>query len=366
MTMYSFEPTEEQRMLVEAINRYARSNLRTGGHDADEENQFSPDLIEKGWELGLLQASVPDNYGGFGERTLVTGVLAVEEMAYGDIAGGLAVMTPALFSIPILLVGSQEQKQEYLPRVIEAEWKPFTAALIEPRFNFDPNDLKTVAKLDGDDYLINGEKIYVPFADKAEAMIVYARVDDRTQGFIVPRGIDGLEIGERQKLLGIHALPVYSVTFKNLRVPTANRLGGMEGHDFTPILSSAWVTTAALGVGLSRAAYEYSRDYAKEREAFGVKIAQKQAIAFMLAEMATEIEAIRLLVWEAAWMLDNGKPEAAKQAYLAFSGAADMAMMVTDRAVQILGGHGYIRDHPVERWMRDGRGIAAFTGLAIV
>jgi alkylation response protein AidB-like acyl-CoA dehydrogenase len=121
-----------------------------------------------------------------------------------------------------------------------------------------------------------------------------------------------------------------------------------------------------MAVGLSRAAFEYSRDYAKEREVFGVKVAQKQAIAFMLAEMAVEIESIRLLTWEAAWMLDEGKPEASKHAYLALIGATDMAMMVTDRAVQILGGHGYIREHPVELWMRNGRGIPMLTGLALV
>ena len=121
-----------------------------------------------------------------------------------------------------------------------------------------------------------------------------------------------------------------------------------------------------MAVGVSKAAFEYARDYAKDRDVFGVKVAQKQAIAFMLAEMATEIEAIRLLVWEAAWMIDNAKPDASKHAYLAMTGAADMAMMVTDRAVQILGGHGYIREHPVELWMRNGRGFATFSGLAIV
>jgi len=121
-----------------------------------------------------------------------------------------------------------------------------------------------------------------------------------------------------------------------------------------------------MAVGLSRAAFEYSRDYAKERDVFGVKVAQKQVIAFMLAEMATEIEAIRLLTWEAAWMLDNHKEDASKQAYLALTGAVDMAMMVTDRAVQVLGGHGYIREHPVELWMRNGRGIAAMLGMAII
>lgn len=165
--------------------------------------------------------------------------------------------------------------------------------------------------------------------------------------------------------MGIKALPVYRLSLRNVHIPKENRLGGEMGHDLEPILAIARVTMAALGVGLSRAAFEYARDYAKEREAFGVKIAQKQAIAFMLAEMATEIEAIRLLTWEAAWMLDKGKEQASKFAYLAFSGAADMAMLVTDRAVQILGGHGYIREHPVEMWMRSGRGIATLTGIAM-
>ena len=139
-----------------------------------------------------------------------------------------------------------------------------------------------------------------------------------------------------------------------------------EGFEFSIVLDASRVTLGAMAVGLSRAAFEYSRDYAKEREVFGVKVAQKQAIAFMLAEMATEIEAIRLLVWEAAWMLDKGLPDASVQAYLALSGAVDMSMMVTDRAVQILGGYGYIREYPVELWMRNGRGIAMLNGLAIV
>ena len=144
-----------------------------------------------------------------------------------------------------------------------------------------------------------------------------------------------------------------------------NRLGGLDGHDFAPILNSSRVALAAMAVGVSKAAFEYSRDYAKDREVFGVKVAQKQAIAFMLAEMATEIEAIRLVL---GGSLDvrSRKTEASKQAYLAMIGASDMAMMVTDRAVQILGGHGYIREHPVEMWMRNGRGFATFSGLAIV
>jgi alkylation response protein AidB-like acyl-CoA dehydrogenase len=364
--MYSFEPSEEQRMLIDAINRFAVNDLREKAHDCDEEAQLPAALVKKGWELGFLQASIPEQYGGFGERSAVTGVLAAEEMAYGDLSGALAVMTPGLFSMPVALVGSSEQREAYLPVIVEGDWAPYTAALIEPFFDFDVNDLRTSAVEDGDSYVITGEKAYVPYAADAEALIVYAKLGDRTQGFIVKKGAEGLQVGEREKLLGLYALPLYKVSFKGLRVPKADRLGGPEGHDFAPILDSSRVAMAAMALGVSRAAFEFSRDYAKEREVFGVKVAQKQAIAFMLAEMATEIEAIRLLTWEAAWMLDNQKTDASKQAYLAMIGATDMAMMVTDRAVQILGGHGYIREFPVERFMRNGRGFATFTGLAMV
>ncbi len=364
--MYSFVPSEEQKMLVDAVSRYAASDLRAKAHDAEEEGHLPEALVEKGWELGYLQASIPEDFGGFGERSAVTGVLALEEMAYGDLAGALAVMTPGLFATPIMLVGSQEQKETYLPPLAEAEWQPYTAAMIEPHYDFDPYEMKATAEQDGDEYVLQGVKSFVPFADQAEWMIVYARLDDITQGFIVKAGTPGLQVGERQKLMGIKSLPVFTVSLDGVRVPASSRLGGPEGHDFAPIIDAARVATAAAAVGLSRAAFDYSRDYAKDREVFGVKVAQKQAIAFMLAEMATEIEAIRLLAWEAAWKLDQGQPDAGQEAYLAFTGAADMAMMVTDRAVQILGGHGYIREHPVELWMRNGRGIAAFTGLVLV
>lgn len=364
--MYSFEPSEEQKMLIDAVRRYAIDDLRIAARDGDEEKQLPSNLIEKGWELGYLQASIPEEYDGFGEHSTITGVLAAEEMAFGDLSGALSVMTPGLFAIPILLAGSDMQKKEYIPPVIEMEWKPFSAAMMEPRFNFDPWDLHTHAELDGDEYIITGKKSYVPYADVAESMIVYANLNGETQGFILSTGAEGLDVGERQKLLGLHALALYPLQLNGVRVPRENRLGGLDGHDFAPIIDSSRVALAAMAVGVSKAAFEYSRDYAKDREVFGVKVAQKQAIAFMLAEMATEIEAIRLLVWEAAWMLDNNKKDASKQAYLAMIGASDMAMMVTDRAVQILGGHGYIREHPVEMWMRNGRGFATFAGLAIV
>lgn len=364
--MYDFEPTEEQRMLVDAVRRYASTDLRPASREADEEGVLPSALVEKGWDLGVLQASIPEEYGGFGEYSAVTGVLAGEEMAWGDLAGAIAVMLPASYAFPILKGGTEEQKKEWLPPVVEAEWKPYVAALIEPKFDFHAFDLSTTAQKRNGGYVLNGQKAYVPFAPEAPAFLVYAALNGETRCFVVPAGTDGLTVGEREKLMGVKALPSYSLLLEDVEVPAGSLVGGESGGSTEEALAACQVAMAALAVGMSRGAYEYALEYAKEREAFGQFIAQKQAIAFMLAEMVTEIEAIRLLIWEAAWMLDEGKEEAAKQAYLAYVGASDMAMMVTDRAVQILGGHGYVRDHPVELWMRNGRGIATFAGLAAV
>src|SRR5258706_6539 len=365
--MYSFEPNEEQQMLIDAVGKYASNDLRAVSHDMEETAELQMNVVSKGWELGLLQASIPESYGGFGERNAVTNVLAFEELAFGDLAGAYAVGTPNLFAIPILLSGTEGQKKKYLSKVVDGRWRPYTAALIEYAFDFDPNDLKTSAKLTADSYVLTGEKAFVPFAKDADAIIVYASFGGRSQGFIVEKEMAGLSISdEREKLMSLNALPLYRVKLDNVKVPVINRLGSASGHDFELLLASMRLASASAALGVANAAFEYARDYAKEREAFGVKIAQKQAIAFMLAEMRTEIEAIRLLTWEAAWKLDNKKVDAYTEAYLASTGAADMVMMVTDRAVQILGGHGYIREHPVERWMRIGRGFAMLTGLAII
>jgi acyl-CoA dehydrogenase len=363
--MYSFEPTDEQRMLVDAVQRYAINDLREAAHDADESGELPAALVNKGWELGVLQASIPETYGGFGEHSAVTGVLAAEEMANGDIAGALAVMSPANYAIPILLCGTEEQKTSLVPPVIEAEWKPYGAAFVEPDFDFHASDMHTTATPNAKGYVLDGVKAMVPYADRAQGMIAYAGLDGKPQAFVVPPGTAGVKVGEREKLMGLGALPLYRVQFESVHVPEEARLGGADGHDPSCLLAATQVAVAALGVGLSRAAYNYALNYAKEREVFDTPIAQKQSIAFMLAEMAIEVEAIRLLVWEAAWLLDQGK-DASKEAYLALTGSADMTMMVTDRAVQVLGGHGYIREHPVERWYRNGRGIPAFPGLAMV
>jgi alkylation response protein AidB-like acyl-CoA dehydrogenase len=364
--MYSFEPNEEQQMLIDVAKRYAENDLRPAAHDAEEERGYSQKLIEKGWELGVLQASIPEEYGGFGERSVLTSILALEELAWGDMAGALAVMAPSMFVSPILIAGSEEQKQEFIPPVIEAEWKPFTAAFIEYDFDFDPTNMRTTAVLEGDQYVINGVKRYVPFADQAEAMVVYANLDGKTQVFIMGKDTAGVSVGEREMLMGLNALPNFPVTFEDVKLPKSSLLGGEEGHEISEILAVNQITLAAIAIGMSRASFEYSRDYAKEREVLGSKIAQKQSIAFFLAEMATEIEAMRMLTWEAAWLADKGDPEAAHVAFLAWQGAIDMTTMVTDRGVQILGGHGYIREHPVELWFRNGQGVSSLVGLAMV
>jgi acyl-CoA dehydrogenase len=249
--------------------------------------------------------------------------------------------------------------------VIEAEWRPYSAAVIEPVFDFSPLDLKTTAEADGGGYRITGEKVLVPFADQAPAILVYAGLDGQTEAFVVPSGAEGLSVGERDQLLGFRALPTFHLSLDAVRVDAASRLGNGETGMGLPLAASQ-VGVAAMAVGLSQSALDYALAYAKEREAFGRPIAQKQSIAFMLAEMAIETEAIRLMVWEAAWQLDEGLPEAIRSAYLALTGAADMAMMVTDRAVQTLGGHGYIREHPVARWMRNARGVSNLVGLTLV
>ncbi len=363
--MYAFEPSEEQQMLVDAVRKFAVKDLRDVAHDADETGELPRATIQRGWELGVLQSSIPEQHGGFGDHSAVTNVLAAEELAYGDLAGAMAIMAPGLFAVPVLTAGSDAQRQAFLPQVAEGAYPALTAALVEPRYDFDPNALATTARDDGDAWRLDGAKCFVPLAAEAEHVLVFAQLDGATQGFIVRRDNPGLQIVEREKNMGLQALPTYALKLDNCRVACADRLGGEAGHEFGPILNASRVALAALAVGVARAAYDYALAYAKERTAFGEAIAQRQSIAFMLAEVITDIEAARLLVWEAAWTLDKGS-DATRAAYLAHINTSDVALVAADRAVQILGGHGYIRDHPVEMWLRNARGFPMFEGLAIV
>ena len=363
--MLGFQPTDDQQTLVESVRRFATRELRNGARDADEKSALPAEVTSKGWELALLPASLPEAYGGFGERSAVTGALFAEELGWGDLSAALALMAPALVALPVLLAGSDAQKEQILPAFCGDAFTPGSAAVVEPHYDWDPRALRTRAARSGDGYVLDGVKCNVPWAAESEWMLVHADLEGRAQGFLLRRGSAGLTVKEREQNLGLRACPLYAVELHACRVPAADRLGGEAGADLGALLDASRVAMSALAVGVARGAYEYALQYAKGRKAFGEAIAQRQAIAFMLAEMATDIEAARLLCWEAAWAVDQGLP-ATREAALAKAFGDDMVLQVTDRAVQILGGHGYIRDYPVEMWLRNGRGFAVMEGLAIV
>lgn len=358
----NFQPTEEQELIRATVAAFAAEQIRPAAREADERGSIPSLLVQQAWELGLVQSTIPEAVGGAGESpSAVTGSLICEALGWGDLSIALHILAPQLVIQAVIALGTEEQHQHVLPAYVGLQFTPGTAALLEPRFGFDVKALATTAAHQNDRVILNGTKCFVPLAADAQHLIVYARADDGLGAYIVPRDTLGLRISEREKNMGLKALPTYEVSFDNCQLPTAARLQG----DLSPLLNRSRVALASLAVGVARAAYEYARDYAKERRAFGVAIAQKQAIAFMLAEMATEIDATRLLTWEAAWMIDQGI-EATRQACMAKNYAADMVLKVADNAVQVLGGHGYIRDHPVELWLRNGRGFASFEGLAMV
>jgi acyl-CoA dehydrogenase len=364
--MISFSPTEEQQMIVSMAKQFANDEMRKIYRQSDENGTIPDSVIDTAWKMGFTSNSIPESYGGpGGERSGITGSLIAEELAWGDLSMTMHILCPALFAYPVLEMGTDTQRKKYLPLFCHERYNAATAALIEPRFGFDPHCLSTTARSDGNRYVLNGEKCYVPLAAEANLLLVYATQNGSSQAFIVEKGTKGLEIGEREKNMGIRALATYEVTLKDCRIPNENRLGGENGCDFSRMMNCSRVALSAMAVGVAKAAMEYSRDYAKERVAFGEPIASRQAVAFMLAEMAIEIDATRLMTLEAAWKLDQ-KEEATKEASLVKAYADDMVLMVTDRAVQILGGHGYVREHPVELWLRNGRGFATFDGMAIV
>jgi acyl-CoA dehydrogenase len=368
--MYSFDPTDEQKLIVRTAREFAAKHLRPNGHESDEQSQLPDGLLAASWELGLATGAIPEQLGGAGmPRSALTGALLVEELAYGDLPLAMAMLVPALVAYPALDYGTEAQKRDLLASITTATFPRVTAALVEPSMSYDPADLATRATKTDGAYVLAGKKCFVPLGTTAETFLVYAADGapglDRVQAFVVPRGVPGLIVGDKEKNMGIRALDTVELAMDGVRLPAEARLGGEKGIDFARIASYSRVAVAAMGVGLARCAYDFAREYAKERKAFGEPIASRQAIAFMLAEMAVEIDAARLLVWEAAWRLDKGVP-ATKETVLARMYADAMALKVTDNAVQVLGGHGYIRDNPVEAWLRHARGLSTFDGMATV
>jgi len=364
--MISFSPREDQQMIVTMVRQFANDEMRKYYRECDESGEIPDRVINTAWELGLVSSCIPEEYqGAGGEHSALTGVLIAEELAWGDLSMALHILCPSLVVSPVLEMGTVKQKKKYLPALCGENFTAATAALIEPRFDFNPYKLETKVHVDGSDFVINGEKCYVPLAANAEFILVYAADNGNSQGFFVEKGTPGLRIGEREKNMGIRALPTYELVLNNCRIPRENRLGGQGGCTFDLFMNCSRVALAAMAVGVARAAFEYSRDYAKERVAFGEPIAARQSIAFMLAEMAIEIESTRLMTWEAAWKIDR-KEVANKEASLVKIYADDMVLMVSDHAVQILGGHGYTREHPVELYLRNARGFTTFDGMATV
>lgn len=366
--MITFTPTDEQQMLIDTVHRFAENNVRKVAHDADEASQIPEDVIAKGWELGILPGLIPEAYGGYADDApALTGVLALEELAWGDLSIALNILAPALFALSVLAGGTEEQKKTWLPRFCDADRPIMTAALIEPSLSFDPWRPTTTATKVDSGVVLRGEKSFVPLAADAEQVIVFARDGEtgRVDGFLVEKGAAGLEICERNLLMGLRALPSYRISLSDVTVPDSARLGGEPGSAFATILNRGRVALGALAVGVARASLEYARDYAKQRIQFGVPVATKQAVAFRLADAAIEIDAARLMTWEAAWKADRGQ-DITREAAILKQYVARMSLFATDTGVQVLGGHGYIRENPVERWLRDARGFAAFDGLALV
>jgi acyl-CoA dehydrogenase len=369
--MISFDLTDEQKMVRDTVAAFAIEQLRPAARLADETGSIPPELVAKAWDLGLVRSCLPESVGGYGDpRIAVTGTIVAEELAYGDLSLAIQVLAPRLLAFPLIEMGTDAQRKRHLPPLAADGFAAASAALMEPAFDFDPSDMRTSAqRLDGE-YVINGAKCYVPLAADSETVLTYtAGAPERgfggVEGFLVPRNCPGLKVCGPEKNMGLKALPTFELNFDQCRVPPENRLGGEQGINFARLLSESRVAMAAMAVGVARAAFEYSRDYAKERKAFGVPIASKQAIAFMLAEMAIEVDAMRLLAWEAASWLDKGD-DAVKPSYQARNYAAAAVLSVADNAVQVLGGHGYIREHPVEMWLRNARAFGVIEGLAIV
>lgn len=368
--MIGFDLTDEQRMIRETVAAFAAEEIRPAARAADESGEVPSALITKSWDLGLVCGAIPEAYGGYGDtRSAVTGAVVAEELACGDLALALHMLAPRLSAFPILEMGTDAQRDLILKPLCTGNFVPGSAALMEPRYDYDAAALTTVATRDGIGFILNGEKCYVPLAAESSSILIFASGAqpgfDQVDGFIVDRSTPGLTISAPERNMGIKALKTYQVKLENCHVGGEARLGGEGGINFARLLSESRVALAAMAVGVARAAFEYARDYAKERKAFGAPIATKQAIAFMLAEMAIELDAARLLVWEAAWHLDKGE-DAVKESYQARNYAAQTCLTVADNAVQVLGGHGYIREHPVELWLRNARGFAILDGLATV
>ena len=367
--MMNFQLTEEQLAVQEAARDFAQSELLPEVIERDTEARFPKEQIQKMGALGFMGMMVDPTYGGGGMDT-ISYVIAMEELSKIDASASVSMsVNNSLVCWGLEKYGSEEQKQTYLTKLATgAQLGAF--CLSEPEAGSDATSQQTTATLEGDYYLLNGTKNWITNGSSASIYLVIAQTD-ASKGhkgisvFIVERGWDGFVVGKKEDKLGIRGSDTHSLMFTDVKVPVKNRIGA-EGFGFTfamETLNGGRIGIAAQALGIASGAYELALAYSKERKAFGKPISQHQAIQFKLADMATQIEAARLLVYKAAWLKDEGKDYAQASA-MAKLYASEVAMSVTIEAVQVHGGYGYVKEYHVERLMRDAKITQIYEGTS--
>jgi acyl-CoA dehydrogenase len=360
--------TDEQKDLREMAHNFAEKEIRPVAWDYDRDATWPQEIVEKAWEVGLMNAELPEAYGG-PELGLLSGCLIEEEMGWGCSGIGTSLMANGLASAPVILGGTEEVKKQYLGMLAE-EPKLASFCLTEPDAGSDVGGMKTRAERKGDKWVISGSKCFITNGSHASWYTVYAKTDPDKghrgiSAFVVPRDADGVTVDKKEDKLGQRASDTALISFDEVEVPAENLLGE-ENHGFKLAMMTLDRTrpgVSALAVGIARAAFEFSSEYSKERVQFGVPIAMHQAVAFMIADMATKIEASRLLVWQAAILMDQGQRNTLAASH-AKRFAADTAMEVTVDAVQVYGGYGFIKEYPVEKLMRDAKIMQLYEGTS--
>lgn len=363
----NFQLTEEQEMIRKMVRDFAKNEVEPTAEERDEEERFDREIFDKMAELGLTGIPWPEEYGGIGADYL-SYVIAVEELSRVCASIGVTLSAHiSLASWPLYKFGTEEQKQTYLRALAEGR-KIGAYGLTEPGSGSDAASMKTTAKLDGDDYILNGSKIFITNGGIADIYIVFAVTNPELKhkgvtAFIVESDMPGFSVGKKEKKLGIRSSPTTEIIFEDVRVPKENMLG-KEGEGFKiamMTLDGGRNGIAAQAVGIAQGALDASVQYAKERKQFGKSIGQQQGIGFKLADMATKIEASRLLTYQAAWRESEGISYG-KESAMSKLLAGDTAMEVTVEAVQVFGGYGYTKDYPVERYMRDAKITQIYEG----
>lgn len=367
---FDFTLSEDQIAMQKMVRKFVENEIVPVRAQYDESEEFPMEVVKKMQNLGLNCLVGPEKYNGMYFDSLTICLIA-EELCRGCTGIALSVLANNLASEPVLIAGNEEQQDWWFTRACQ-EGKIQAFCLTEPGAGSDVSGIATTAKKDGDYYILNGSKCFITNGGYAEQFTVCASLDrsKKYKGmafFIVDRELGGISIGKKEKKMGIRCSNTVEVVFDNVRVHKKWLLG-QEGEGFKiamKTLDASRPMVGALAVGIAQGAYEYARDYAKQRVQFGVPIAAFQAVQFMLADMAMKIEAARLLVQKGCWLLDQGMPSSQVSSF-AKCFAADVCMEVTTDAVQILGGYGYTRDYPVEKMMRDAKIMQIFEGTAQV